>query len=469
MGRDDEGRAMSSTPSKTADITKLVLALVAAGVIVLLVVAFLLRGGFSGRNGIDGRVHYFTKDRSYSLSIGPNGWFAYGDDDGDWVEHAPTGERWEQGSAFGSAALTSEGAVVSTLGGDVRVERESGLVEARATDLLVAHGDKEVRPGGEAEVIGLSTRHVAVISCMSTSDEARLGEDVPGGRIVVSGVALEDASVTWSHDTEVGCDTDLATLYPHGLPEQRYVLITPDEQTTQALDLDTGKIARTWPDAPRGRVLVRDDEAIHRQGDEVTVTSLRSGKDVARTSCRGARLDNPGDSGGRLAAEATPLVRCGDSVRLLDGDRFVTVDAPPVEKSQQVPDGGSVVHDRFEISRDGDTLTLRDALADQVVGDVEVPDGYRIATNDPRGRLIVFFRPADKLFSDAAESSFRILDSRTAQLVAETDDDLSPGADVSTDGFAVLREYQERTGGRYSRSSRSYAWLVGVDEVRRPG
>lgn len=460
---------MSSTPSKTADITKLVLALVAAGVIVLLVVAFLLRGGFSGRNGIDGRVHYFTKDRSYSLSIGPNGWFAYGDDDGDWVEHAPTGERWEQGSAFGSAALTSEGAVVSTLGGDVRVERESGLVEARATDLLVAHGDKEVRPGGEAEVIGLSTRHVAVISCMSTSDEARLGEDVPGGRIVVSGVALEDASVTWSHDTEVGCDTDLATLYPHGLPEQRYVLITPDEQTTQALDLDTGKIARTWPDAPRGRVLVRDDEAIHRQGDEVTVTSLRSGKDVARTSCRGARLDNPGDSGGRLAAEATPLVRCGDSVRLLDGDRFVTVDAPPVEKSQQVPDGGSVVHDRFEISRDGDTLTLRDALADQVVGDVEVPDGYRIATNDPRGRLIVFFRPADKLFSDAAESSFRIVDSRTAQLVAETDDDLSPGADVSTDGFAVLREYQERTGGRYSRSSRSYAWLVGVDEVRRPG
>lgn len=459
---------MSSTPSKTVDITKLVLALLAAGVVVLLVVAFLLRGGFSGSSGIDGRVHYFTKDRSYSLSIGPNGWFAYGDDDGDWVEHAPTGERWEQGSAFGSAVLTSEGAVVSTLGGDVRVERESGLVEARATDLLVAHGDKEVRPGGEAEVIGLSTRHVAVISCMSTSDEARLGEDVPGGRIVVSGVALEDASVTWSHDTEVGCDTDLATLYPHGLPEQRYVLITPDEQTTQALDLDTGKIARTWPDAPRGRVLVRDDEAIHRQGDEVTVTSLRSGKDVARTSCRGARLDNPGDSGGRLAAEATPLVRCGDSVRLLDGDRFVTVDAPPVEKSQQVPDGGSVVHDRFEISRDGGTLTLRDALADQVVGEVEVPDGYRISTNDPRGRLIVFYRSADKLFSDAAESSFRIVDTRTAELVAETDDDLSPGADVSTDGFAVLREYQERSGGRYSRSSRSYAWLVGVDEVRRP-
>ena len=135
---------MSSTPSKTADITKLVLALLAAGVVVLLVVAFLLRGGFSGSSGIDGRVHYFTKDRSYSLSIGPNGWFAYGDEDGDWVEHAPTGERWEQGSAFGSAVLTSEGAVVTTLGGDVRVERESGLAEARATDLLVAHGDKAV-------------------------------------------------------------------------------------------------------------------------------------------------------------------------------------------------------------------------------------------------------------------------------------------------------------------------------------
>ena len=160
-------------------------------------------------------------------------------------------------------------------------------------------------------------------------------------------------------------------------------------------------------------------------------------------------------------------MRCDDGVRLLDGDRVVTVDVPPVERSQEVPDGRSVVHDRFEISRDGDTLTLRDALEDEVVGDVEVPEGYRIATNDPRGRLIVFFLPTDKLFSDAAESSFRIVDTRTAELVAETDDGLSPGADVSPDGFAVLQEYQERRGGRYSRPSRSHAWVVGVDEVER--
>lgn len=459
---------MSGTPSKAADITKLVLALAAAGTIVALVVVFLLRGGLSGSGGVDGQVHHFTKNDA--VHLGPNGWFTYSDDDGDWVEHAPTGERWGRSTYhYGDERLTSEGAVVTTLGGEVRVERDSGQVEARATDLLVAHGDKALRPGGEAELIGMSTRHAAVVSCMSTTDEARLGEDVRGGRLVVSGVALDDASVAWSHDTEVGCDTDLATLYPRGLPEQRYVLITPDEETTQALDLDTGKVARTWQDAPRGRVLVREDEAIHRVGDEVTVTSLRSGEEVARTSCRGARLDNPGDSGGRLAAEATPLVRCGDSVRLLDGDRFVTVDAPPVEKSQQVPDGGSVVHDRFEISRDGGTLTLRDALADDVVGEVEVPDGYRIATNDLRGRLIVFYRPADKVFSDAAESSFRIVDTRTAELVAETDDDLSPGAEVSTDGFAVLEEYQERRGGRSSRPSRSYDWLVGVAEVQRRG
>ena len=466
MGRGAEGDAVS-TPSKAADATKLTLAVLAALAIVAFLVGVVLPGAIGGGGSVDGRVHYYTSERSHSVRIGPNGWFTYGDEDGEWVEHAPTGERWGGSRFYGDGTLTSDGALVSTLGGDVRVERADGEVEARATDLLVAHGDKAARPGDEAEIVGMSTRHVAVVSCMSPGGGARLGEDVTGGRLVVSGVALEDASVAWSHDTEVGCDVDLATLYPGGLPEQRYALITPDEETTQALDLDTGKVARTWQDAPRGRVLVREDEAIHRAGDVVTVTSLRSGEELARTSCPGARLDNPGDSGGRLAAEATPVVRCDDGVRLLDGDRVVTVDVPPVERSQEVPDGRSVVHDRFEISRDGDTLTLRDALEDEVVGDVEVPEGYRIATNDPRGRLIVFFLPTDKLFSDAAESSFRIVDTRTAELVAETDDGLSPGADVSPDGFAVLQEYQERRGGRYSRPSRSHAWVVGVDEVKR--
>nr|WP_257907519.1 hypothetical protein [Janibacter limosus] len=143
--------------------------------------------------------------------------------------------------------------------------------------------------------------------------------------------------MAWSHDTEVGCATGLATLYPHGLPEQRHVLITPTEETTRALDLDTGTIAGTRKQAPRGRVIVRRDEAVHRTGDTVTVTSLRSGKELARTSCPGARLDGIGESGGRLAAEGTPLVRCGDGVRLLGDDGFVTVDSPPVGESRGGP------------------------------------------------------------------------------------------------------------------------------------
>ena len=48
-----------------------------------------------------------------------------------------------------------------------------------------------------------------------------------------------------------------------------------------------------------------------------------------------------------------------------------------------------------------------------------MPEGYRIATNDPRGRLIVFFLPTDKLFSDAAESSFRIVDSKPGKAIVE--------------------------------------------------
>lgn len=452
---------MSATRSRSRDITRFVVMIVAVVLVAALGVWWVL--GRSG--GVDGRIHY-TGDQPYGMTIGPNGWYAYGEDGDDWVVHAPTGQRWGGDRLYGSPVLTSDGTAVSTLGGDVRIARESGLVEAEGTDLLAALGDKRLRAGDEAEVVGLSTRHAAVVTCMSPAGEARLGKEVDGGRLVVSGVALDDGAVDWSHDTEAGCDTRLATLYPHGLPEQEYVLLTLSEDRTEALDLDSGEVAQSWRDAPRGRVLVRGDEAVHRDGDEVTVTSLRTGKEIATTSCPGARLDNPGDSGGRLAAEATPLVRCGDSVRLLGDDGFVTVDAPPVEESQEVPDGGSVVHDRFEISRAGDVLTLRDALADTEVGTVEVEDGYRIATNDLRGRLIVFFQPADKLLSDAAESSFRIVDTRTAELIAKTDDDLSPGAEVSTDGFAILSEYQER---RRARPSRSLAWLVGVAEVdRRP-
>ena len=38
---------------------------------------------------------YFTGDKPHGMTIGPNGWFAYSDDDAnDWVEHAPTGRRW---------------------------------------------------------------------------------------------------------------------------------------------------------------------------------------------------------------------------------------------------------------------------------------------------------------------------------------------------------------------------------------
>lgn len=451
----------TTTPSRGRDLTKLV-------VLVLVAALVVGAGGWwvlgRGSGGVDGQVHY-TGDRPHGMTIGPNGWFAYSDDDGDWVAHAPTDRRWGGDTMYGDLSLTSDGTAVSTLGADVRIARADGVIDVEGVDLQVAHGDKDLQPGDELQVIGMSTRHAAVVSCMSPEGGARLDE-VAGGRLIVSGVSLEDGDVAWSHDTKVGCETDLATLYPDGLPEQAYVLLTPQEETTQALDLDTGKVARTWQHAPRGRVVVREGLAVHRSGDKVTVTSLRSGEEVAQVSCPGARLDSPGDTGGRMAAEATPLVRCGTSVRLFDGSEFITVDSPPVERTQQVADGRSVVHDRFLISRSGDALTFRDALADQEIGTVEVPDGYRIATNDLRGRLVAFYRPADKLLSDASESSFRIVDTRTATLVAETDNDLSPGAQVSTDGFAILSEFVER---RRSRPSRSHAWLVGVTEVQRRG
>lgn len=453
---------MSSTPSKPRDLAKLGATFVIAALIAVAGGWWLLG---RGPGGVDGMIH-FTGDRPHGMTIGPNGWFAYSDDDGDWVAHAPTGRRWGGDRLYGSPALTSDGTAVSTLGPDVRIARERGLTEVEGSDLLVAHGDKQMQPGGNVEVIGLSTRHAAVVSCMSPEGDARLDRKVSGGKLIVSGVSLTDGSVDWSHDTKVGCDTNLATLYPDGLPEQEYVLLTPAEETTRALDLDTGKVAKTWQDAPRGRVIVRADQAVSRSGDTVTVTSLRSGEKVAQVSCPGARLDSTGDSGGRLAFEATPLVRCDTSVRLLGDDGFVTVDAPPVGESQEVADGRSVVHDRFVISRDGGTLTFRDALKDAQIGAVEVPEGFRIATNDLRGRLVTFFSSDENWRTGTPETEFRIVDTRSAELVAKTEDDLSPGAKVSTDGYAILSEWIEPRRGRPSRSN---AWLVGVAEVQRPG
>lgn len=459
------GGGAARTASKAADLTKLI-ALVVVAVLVVAAGIWFFRGRAPG--GVDGRVHH-VGDEPYGMTIGPNGWFAYSDDDGEWIEDATTGVRRAAVSSFlRSPVITSDGTAIYTSGPDVIIDRGGREIDVEGTDLLVAHGDRSLQPGDALEVIGLSAEHAAVVSCMSPGGGARLDEEVRGGDLIVSGVAWSDGTVAWSHDTGVGCSADLATLYPHGLPEQRYVLMTPREGTTEALDLDTGRVAKTWRDAPRGRVIVREDEAISRAGDEVTVTSLRTGEVVATTSCPGARLDNPGESGGRLAAEATPVVRCGEHVRLFDGTRFVTVDAPPVEESQLVPDGRSVVHDRFEISRAGDTLTLRDALADTVVGEVEVPSAFRISTNDPRGRLIVFFEAGDNWRTGTPEAEFRIVDTRTAELVATTDDDMSPGADVSTDGFAIISEWIEPRRGRAARTrSRHHAWLVGVDEVER--
>lgn len=409
-------------------------------------------------DGVEGQV-YYEGDDSSSMILGPGGWFSHSDGDGGTVvEHVSDGRSWP-GPRFGRVeALTSEGTAVSMVGGAVQIVGEGGETVVEPEDVLAAHGDKSLQPGESAQVVGLSETHVVVASCLSQDGEARLTSSEGGGTLVLSGIALEDGSVVWSHDPEADCAADLTTLYPTQLPEQEYVLLTPSEEETQALDLDTGEIAQTWEQAPRGRVVVQGDLALHRSGDEVTVTSLRSGKSVADVSCPGARLDNPGDTGGRLATEATPLVRCDTSVRLFDGTSFVEVDASPVGETQQVPDGESVVHDRFVIERDGQRLTFTDGLSDKEIGQVDVPVDFRISTNDLRGRLVVFFESGDNWRTGSPRTEFRIVDGSAAELVAETDNDLAPGAEVSPDGYAVLSERVERR----NQPTRNRVWVVGV-------
>lgn len=410
---------------------------------------------------IDGEVMW-TSENDY-VTLGPGGWIVHDDSPSGRavVRHVPTGRSWTTDASTSWLTPTGDGRVVELLGEEIRILGEGTERTARGHDIRVAHGDKRLMSGDDLEVVGVSGEHVAVVTCMSPRG-GRLGEAVDGGTLVVAGVRLDDAEVTWARDTGAACDTDVAALYDAAQPAQRYALLHPAEDVTEALDLDTGEVADRWEQAPTGRVVVQGQRAMHRDGDQVTVTDLGTGAEVAQVSCPGARLGNPGSSGGLLSEEGTMLVRCGASVRLLDGSRFVTVDAPTVGEDQLVPDGQTVAHDRLLLTRDGGELVVRDALDDVELGRVDVPADLQIATNEPRGRLIAFYRTEEESFGDQLKTEVRILDTRRGTLVASTDRELAPGVEVSPDGYALLTSTYRPRSNRSLRGSSDAAWVVGV-------
>lgn len=410
---------------------------------------------------IDGEVMWTGE--GHDTTLGPGGWFVHGDEDGigSVVRHAPTGRSWTADASTSWLTPTGDGRVVELLGEEIRILGEGTERTARGHDIRVAHGDKRLMSGDDLEVVGVSGEHVAVVTCMSPRG-GRLGEAVDGGTLVVAGVRLDDAEVTWAHDTGAACDTDVAALYDTAQPAQRYALLHPAEDVTEALDLDTGEVADRWEQAPTGRVVVQGERAMHRDGDEVTVTHLGTGAEVAQVSCPGARLGNPGSSGGLLSEEGTLLVRCGASVRLLDGSRFVTVDAPTVGEDQLVPDGQTVAHDRLLLTRDGGELVVRDALDDVELGRVDVPADLRIAANEPRGRLVAFYRTEEETLGDQLKTEVRLLDARQGTLLVRTDRELSPGVEVSPDGYAVLQSTQRPRSRTRGGSGSSASFVVGV-------
>lgn len=405
------------------------------------------------------------------VRMGPGGWFSTSPkgDDATVMIHGPSGRSWTLPSFRSVDAITSDGRAVSLLGGEVSIMSADGTsVSATPRDLLVAHGDRQLSAGEDASFVALSTEHVVVATCLAP-DPGRLNRDVPGGLTVLAAVGLDDGEVAWTYDTQVGCDADVEGHRSLAQPEQSYTAIHPSEERTDVLDLATGEVVESWRDRTTGRVVVQGERAMRRDGDTVEVTSLRTGRRVATTTCPGARLGNPGDTAGRLSEEGVLAVECGDSVRLLDGSTFVTVDAPPVGEDQQVPDGGSVSHDRLVIRRDGDTLTVRDGLDDRDLGTVEVPEGMRIATNEPRGRALVFYETKESSWwsGDGLETRVRVLDTRTGELVVTTDRGLTPGSEATPDGFVSMSASDDgrRTSRRGGRAESVHSWVVAVREV----
>ncbi len=408
-----------------------------------------------------------------SLTMGPGGWFSVStrDDEGAAVINARTGERWEPGR-FASIpdAMTSDGRTIDESLGDLEVAGPSGGQTTESVDILAAFGDRSLKAGEELRVVGLSTEHVAVTTCLAPSP-ARLDDEVPGGRQVLAGIRLDSGAVTWTKDLRMGCGEEATLPMRHALPEGSHLpVVTPDDRT-EIVAIDTGRTALRLAGAPRGRVIVQAERVIHREGDEVTVHDLTTKKVVVRTRCEGARLSYPGDSSGRLAPQGVAEVRCGGSTRLLADDRFVEVGAPPVGEDQRVPDGQTRVHDRLVMRREGDTLHLRDALTDKALGSIEVPAHFRVGTSAPRGHAVIFFdtRDDDGGWSDTddrtLDTEVRVVDTRTGRLVVRTAQRMDPGTEVTPEGFVGLQVRlaavdARPASGEAGRPESSWAWVV---------
>ena len=387
---------------------------------------------------VDGQVLWTSED--IAVQLGPGGWLTHpGEGSGDVVRNVRTGETWTVDDMTSTREVTEDGVVVQPDAEALHIKREGSSDSTSTTEIADAFGDEDLWPGTNLHLAGVSETHVVAATCLAPKP-SNLYDDPEGGRYVLAGVALEDASVTWTLDTRGACSAEFGVHgYPSTLPAQEYLVLEPAEEQIMAVDIDTGKVAQRWSGAKRYWFAVQGEHVLASDGQgSVTWSSLRTGKELADVSCDGAGIGDPGDISRQIAPGATPFVECGDTVHVLDDDEFVDVGAPPAPTDTPLPQGEEVAVGRLVLERVADTETvhLRDALTGRTLDDLTVPEDFQVAGFLPAGDLVGFVKW--ERGGDRSTGNYRIFDARTGDVVVTADGPLRTGPDASPDGVVVV-------------------------------
>lgn len=389
---------------------------------------------------VEGEILWSTDDGA--VQLGPNGWLTHPGEGGDYVaRNVRTGESWTIGDLASQMSITQDGVVVQPDEKRIRIQSEGSTRTTSTTKILEAFGQDDLWPGTNSELVALSDTHVVVATCLAPRP-SKLMDEVEGGMRVLAGINLKDASVGWTRDTGAGCGPDVGRGKPRTMPAQQYTLVEPSDETVMAIDIDTGKVAQRWSGVSAHRLVVQGEHVLAPKGDDtVTWSSLRTGKEIARVTCRGAGAGDPGDTSRQLSQEATPFVTCWESVHALDGDRFVEIPVPPAEGGVPLDEGTKVAYGHLVLEREGTKVHVRNGLTDQDVGDLDVPENFEVAGFVPQGRLLAFVQWDDS--GERNTGTYRVFDARDGTKVLVTGGGMRTGADASPDGVVMVESDDE--------------------------
>ena len=473
-GMDDETTGRRSRKSPWQRVGSV---LGTATVLLLLVGGYFGYAAFTGPS-LEGEVLLHEND---TVELGPNGWGAVTEDASWWpwsndrelvLHNLVTGEETTFPDNPSVGLVLPGGGLLSSSGG-IGIHGPAGEQIAYLDGEQIGQGVEglEGLQAGFPEIAGASETTVAVLVCYAQEREL-LSSEASGGHAVMAGFRLSDGERVWAQDTGAGCvGRELYRPPVSALGAIEHVVTYAGDRAT-VTRIDDGTAGATWPDAPRDSVVLQDGLALHRSGSSVVeVVDLETGDVLAETECPDVGMMSPGPMA-NLSTEAVLAIECGDEeARLYDREaqEFTTVSAPPLTEGRLIPDGASRAYDMYILSRDGETVTITDALSGTEIGSFVAPEEMEIQTNLLRGRVMVMYVQTD--FEDVHYDVVAV-DLRTAEVLISDTEKIGPFWQVDPAGYAMVSSGDMYdSGGRYSSEQeyRVESWVVGVEGTSTDG